>query len=58
MLTPVNTGRRGRRWAGAAVLLAAGAISGGILATALSASASVALPRRRPAPYRPRPAER
>jgi len=36
----VNTGRRGRRWAGAAGLLAAGAISGGILATALSASAS------------------
>jgi hypothetical protein len=30
----------GRRWAGVAGLLAAGAISGGILATALSASAS------------------
>ena len=40
MYDPMNTGRRGRRWAGAAVLLAAGAISGGILATALSASAS------------------
>jgi hypothetical protein len=40
MYDSVNTGRRGRRWAGAAVLLAAGAISGGILATALSASAS------------------
>jgi hypothetical protein len=36
----VNTGRRGRRWAAAAGLLAAGAISGGIIATALSASAS------------------
>ena len=40
MYDSVNTGRRGRRWAGAAGLLAAGAISGGILATALSASAS------------------
>jgi hypothetical protein len=40
MYDSVNTGRRGRRWAGAAVLLAAGPISGGILATALSASAS------------------
>jgi hypothetical protein len=40
MYDSVNTGRRGRRWAGAAVLLAAGAISGDILATALSASAS------------------
>ena len=39
MYDSVNTGRRGRRWAGAAGLLAAGAISGGILATALSASA-------------------
>jgi hypothetical protein len=39
MYDPVNTGKRGRRWAGAAGLLAAGAISGGILATALSASA-------------------
>jgi hypothetical protein len=37
---PVNTGGRGRRWAAAAGLLAAGAISGGIIATALSASAS------------------
>ncbi len=40
MYDPVNTGRRGRRWAGAAGLLAAGAISGGIIATALSAYAS------------------
>ena len=40
MYDSVNTGRRGRRWAGAAVLLAVSAISGGILATALSASAS------------------
>jgi hypothetical protein len=40
MYDSVNTGRRGRRWAGAAGLLAAGAISGGILATALSGSAS------------------
>jgi hypothetical protein len=40
MYDSVNTARRGRRWAGAAGLLAAGAIGGGILATALSASAS------------------
>ena len=40
MYDSVNTGRRGRRWAAAGGLLAAGAISGGILATALSASAS------------------
>jgi hypothetical protein len=40
MYDSVNTGRRGRRWAGAAGLLAAGAICGGILAAALSASAS------------------
>jgi hypothetical protein len=40
MYDSVNTGRRSRRWAGAAVLLAVSAISGGILATALSASAS------------------
>lgn len=40
MYDSVNTGRRGRRWAGAAGLLAAGAIGGAILATALSASAS------------------
>jgi len=40
MYDSVNTGRPGRRWAAAAGLLAAGAISGGILATALSASAS------------------
>ena len=40
MYDPVKTGRRGRRWAGAAGLLAAGAISGGIIATALSAYAS------------------
>ena len=40
MYDSVSTGRRGRRWAAAAGLLAAGAISGGILATALSASAS------------------
>ena len=40
----VNIGRRGGRWAGAAVLLAAGAIGGGILATALSASARGSAP--------------
>lgn len=40
MYDSMNSGRRGRRWAGVAGLLAAGAISGGILATALSASAS------------------
>jgi hypothetical protein len=40
MYDSMNSGRRGRRWAGAAGLLAAGAISGGVLATALSASAS------------------
>jgi hypothetical protein len=40
MYDSVNAGRRGRRWAAAAGLLAAGAVSGGILATALSASAS------------------
>ena len=35
-----RTGGRRKRWAGAVGLLAAGAISGGVLATALSASAS------------------
>jgi hypothetical protein len=40
MHDPVNTGRRSKRWAGAAGLLAAGAISGGVLASTLSASAS------------------
>jgi len=35
-----STGRRRKRWAGAAGLLAAGAISGGVLASTLSASAS------------------
>jgi hypothetical protein len=40
MYDSMNSGRRGRLWAGVAGLLAAGAISGGILATALSASAS------------------
>jgi len=40
MYGSMRSGRRGRRWAGAAGLLAAGAICGGILATALSASAS------------------
>ena len=40
MYEPASTGRRGRRWAGAAGLLAAGAVSGGIIATTLSASAS------------------
>jgi hypothetical protein len=39
MYDPVSTGRRKKRWAGAAGLLAAGAISG-VLASALSASAS------------------
>ncbi len=36
----VSTGSRSKRWAGAAGLLAAGAISGGVLASTLSASAS------------------
>ena len=40
MYDPVSTGRRSKRWAGAAGLLAAGAISGGVLAGTLSASAS------------------
>jgi len=40
MYDSMNSARRGRRWAVTAGLLAAGAISGGILATALSASAS------------------
>ena len=40
MHDPVSTGRRTKRWAGAAGLLAAGAIGGGVLASALSASAS------------------
>ena len=40
MYDSVSTGRRAKRWAGAAGLLAAGAISGGVLAIALSASAS------------------
>src|SRR5262249_20425109 len=40
MYDSANTGRRRRRWAGAAGLLAAAAIGGGVLASALSASAS------------------
>jgi hypothetical protein len=40
MHDPVSTGRRRKRWAGAVGLLAAGAISGGVLASTLSASAS------------------
>ena len=40
MHDPVNTGSRSKRWASAAGLLAAGAISGGVLASTLSASAS------------------
>jgi hypothetical protein len=40
MYDSVSTGRRRKRWAGAAGLLAAGAISGGVLASTLSASAS------------------
>jgi hypothetical protein len=40
MHDPVSTGRRKKRWAGAAGLLAAGAIGGGVLASTLSASAS------------------
>jgi hypothetical protein len=40
MFDSVSTGRRRKRWAGAAGLLAAGAISGGVLASTLSASAS------------------
>jgi hypothetical protein len=44
MYDSVSTGRRTKRWAGAAGLLAAGAISGGVLASALSASASGSAP--------------
>ena len=40
MYESANTGRRKRRWVGAVGLLAAGAIGGGVLASALSASAS------------------
>jgi hypothetical protein len=40
MHEPVNTGSRSKRLAGAAGLLAAGAISGGVLASTLSAFAS------------------
>jgi hypothetical protein len=40
MYDSANTGRRKKRWAGAVGLLAAGAIGGGVLASALSASAS------------------
>jgi len=40
MYDSANNGRRRRRWAGAVGLLAAGAIGGGVLASALSASAS------------------
>ena len=40
MYDSANTGRRKRRWVGAVGLLAAGAIGGGVLASALSASAS------------------
>ena len=40
MHDPVSTGGRKKRWAGAVGLLAAGAIGGGVLASALSASAS------------------
>ena len=43
MYDSVSTGRRTKRWAGAAGLLAAGAISGGVLASALSASARATL---------------
>ena len=40
MQDPVSTGGRKKRWAGVVGLLAAGAIGGGVLASALSASAS------------------
>jgi uncharacterized membrane protein YkoI len=40
MYDSANNGRRRRRWVGAVGLLAAGAIGGGVLASALSASAS------------------
>ena len=40
MYDSANTGGRKKRWAGAVGLLAAGAISGGVLASTLSASAS------------------
>jgi hypothetical protein len=40
MYDSANIGRRNRRWVGAVGLLAAGAIGGGVLASALSASAS------------------
>jgi hypothetical protein len=40
MSDSTNTGRRKKRWAGAVGLLAAGLISGGVLASTLSASAS------------------
>ena len=40
MYDSANTGRRKRRWVSAVGLLAAGAIGGGVLASALSASAS------------------
>jgi hypothetical protein len=40
MYDSANTGRRKRRWIGAVGLLTAGAIGGGVLASALSASAS------------------
>jgi hypothetical protein len=40
MYDSANTGRRKKRWAGAVGLLAAGAISGGVLTSTLSASAS------------------
>ncbi len=40
MYDSANTGGRRRRWVGAVGLVAAGAIGGGILASALSASAS------------------
>jgi hypothetical protein len=40
MYEPTSRGGRKRRWAGAAALLAAGAIGGGVLASTLSASAA------------------
>lgn len=44
MNNSANAGGRKRRWAGAAGLLAAGAIGGGVLASAVSASASSSAP--------------
>lgn len=44
MHNSTNTGARKKRWVGAVGLLAAGAISGGVLASSLSASAATSNP--------------